>query len=899
MAGEDSGRGANVDAGADTAGRDGMPLVPLVAKSIPPSPSAAPRERIMRLLARGRAKRFTLVSAAEGYGKTTALADFCRALRDEGSLCAWFSADEDDREPARFWLNFRYALDAGIERYGGARLSCPGVPSGTAQAWKLANDLSLLAESAGGAVIIIDGFDCLSSSDALEEFSRFCRALSANVHLYFSSRTRIAKDGLPHARNAEVPLRIDAHALAFTRDEAASFFAERTGVELSCEVLDAVEEKTLGWPYGVEALAELVDGKGFDVARLERSFVGESTVNDFFQYEVFDNLSAHEQEFLVKCSQMGVLSPRCCGYALDEGGAEGLLRDLSRRNVFLEPDRAADERYVLHPLFASWLRQRARDLPAEEVRTINARASRWCETHACPTLAAKHRILSIDRSSLFNLAHAAFPQAQAEFFDQQTSFRDEVSPDGLSACFCLLAAWAYIYCADLGNAKAWLGRLEEHGDEMLAPAMRLSAETIKAKCCYLSGDFEEGERIARRIEPKLEGPQTVPLRIMLVHCYAEACDQRGERAQAAELHENAAVLAQSCSFDFMGAINQYEMAFSLVEEGRFHAALQMCRTIRRSFSADHPVMGAADSLSTYAGIALGELDGVDDALRRARRLVSKNSNPDMYLDWCTARAWAHFSLGRKSEADAVLLEAIDFVKYGPASLPRNAAVQPFQARSVMKAAAGEADAALRVWRDFDVLGAPLSTYSQLVREYVEASCLEEADADALSRVREAVAGCGFKALELRCALKEASELFTLGRKTQAVRLVHDQLLYAAEEGVVEPFLERAGELRALLSCYLTTARPDRMRMVFMRSLLSRSEFTGDENFAATLMEEARLTAREREILKLATSGLTRRDIASELCISETTVKTHLSHLYGKFGVTRFADLLARASELGL
>ena len=153
-------------------------------------------------------------------------------------------------------------------------------------------------------------------------------------------------------------------------------------------------------------------------------------------------------------------------------------------------------------------------------------------------------------------------------------------------------------------------------------------------------------------------------------------------------------------------------------------------------------------------------------------------------------------------------------------------------------------------------------------------------------------------LELRCALKEASELFAAGSKTQAVRLVHDQLLYAAEEGAIGPFLERAGELRALLSFYFTAAHPDRMRMLFMRGLLARSEFTGDENFAATLMEEARLTTREREILKLATSGLMRRDIASELCISETTVKTHLSHLYGKFGVARFADLLARASELG-
>ena len=677
-------------------------------------------------------------------------------------------------------------------------MSCPGEHAGeradTSRIWKLANDLSLLAEKAGGAVVIIDGFDCLLASDALEEFSGLCRALSANVHLYLSSRSRITKDSLLHAGNTEVPLRIDARALAFTHDETASFLAIRTGSELSGDFIQAVEEKTLGWPYGVEALVELIDDGELRSAHLERSLIEGATINDFFQYEVFGALSNREQGFLIRCSQMGILSPRCCGYALDEGDAGELLRELARRNVFVEPDRAADECYVLHPLFATWLQSLARDLPAEEVRTINARASRWCETHACPTLAAKHKILSIERSSLFNLARVAFPQAQADFFERQTAFRDEVPPSSLSACFCLLAAWAYIYCADLGNAKAWLAQLEEREEAMRAPAMRLSADTIKAKCCYLSGDFETGERIARTIEPRLEGLQTVPLRIMLVHCYAEACDQRGDRVQAAELHKNAAVLAQSCSFDFMGAINQYEMAFSLVEEGRFHAALQMCRTIRRFFSADHPVMGAVASLSTYAGVMLGELDGVEESLRHARRLVSKNNNPDMYLDWCTARAWAHFACGRKSEADSVLLEAIDFVKYGPASLPRNAAVQPFQARSVMKAASGEAESALRAWRDFDVLGVPLSTYSQVVRRYVETSCLEAADAEALRRVREDAAAHGFKMLELRCALKEASELFAAGSKTQAVRLVHDQLLYAAEEGAIGPFLARASEL---------------------------------------------------------------------------------------------------------
>lgn len=46
-----------------------------------------------------------------------------------------------------------------------------------------------------------------------------------------------------------------------------------------------------------------------------------------------------------------------------------------------------------------------------------------------------------------------------------------------------------------------------------------------------------------------------------------------------------------------------------------------------------------------------------------------------------------------------------------------------------------------------------------------------------------------------------------------------------------------------------------------------------------------LTDREAEVLRLASRGLTRRDIAGRLVISEHTVRHHLSHIYDKIGVT--------------
>ncbi len=51
-----------------------------------------------------------------------------------------------------------------------------------------------------------------------------------------------------------------------------------------------------------------------------------------------------------------------------------------------------------------------------------------------------------------------------------------------------------------------------------------------------------------------------------------------------------------------------------------------------------------------------------------------------------------------------------------------------------------------------------------------------------------------------------------------------------------------------------------------------------------------LTAREREVARLASAGLSNQAIASRLVVSVRTVETHLSHAYAKLGINRRADL---------
>lgn len=69
--------------------------------------------------------------------------------------------------------------------------------------------------------------------------------------------------------------------------------------------------------------------------------------------------------------------------------------------------------------------------------------------------------------------------------------------------------------------------------------------------------------------------------------------------------------------------------------------------------------------------------------------------------------------------------------------------------------------------------------------------------------------------------------------------------------------------------------------------------------AAMRVRRTELSARELEVLGLVAHGLSNRDIARRLILSEATVKTHLNHVFGKLGVDNRTAAVAAARGAGL
>src|ERR1700730_701874 len=67
----------------------------------------------------------------------------------------------------------------------------------------------------------------------------------------------------------------------------------------------------------------------------------------------------------------------------------------------------------------------------------------------------------------------------------------------------------------------------------------------------------------------------------------------------------------------------------------------------------------------------------------------------------------------------------------------------------------------------------------------------------------------------------------------------------------------------------------------------------------TKREELGITRRELEILELIGQGLSNREIAEKLYVSENTVKTHSSRVFDKLGARRRTQAVQFGKEFGL
>jgi LuxR family maltose regulon positive regulatory protein len=142
-------------------------------------------------------------------------------------------------------------------------------------------------------------------------------------------------------------------------------------------------------------------------------------------------------------------------------------------------------------------------------------------------------------------------------------------------------------------------------------------------------------------------------------------------------------------------------------------------------------------------------------------------------------------------------------------------------------------------------------------------------------------------------LMYAAAVNRLGETEAAHQALEQALDLAEAEGLRRAFVDEGVPVRALLQRHFE--RPT-AHAAFITDLLDHIE---SRRPAPDAELRSRLTERELVVLGYLPTEMTARHIAEALTVSETTVRTHLHHIYAKLDADGRRDAVRRARDLRL
>ncbi len=333
----------------------------LQTKLIPPKPLQPnlyrPRlsERILRCLHHN----VTLVQAATGYGKSTALV---QALADGKVPLFWYSAAETDADPMAFLLHVVHALRLQLPEIADSTLAfLRQGPAGGPASWRRATDMlinELADDLRTDSALVIDDFHLVADVPEIAHIvARLVDYLPPNIHVILSARQRPALLPLSRWKVKGRLLEIGVEDLAFTADEIETLFRALYKVQLAPADVERLARETEGWVIALQMIWKALESGS--VASLQDVWTAlPEALDPLFDYlakEVLNRTSPERQHFLLVTSVLHSMTPDVCDAMLGWRGSETILRGLCDDGLFVHQTGPQEYRY--QHLFRDFLQE--------------------------------------------------------------------------------------------------------------------------------------------------------------------------------------------------------------------------------------------------------------------------------------------------------------------------------------------------------------------------------------------------------------------------------------------------------------------------------------------------------------------------------------------------------------
>jgi LuxR family transcriptional regulator, maltose regulon positive regulatory protein len=847
-----------------------------------------------------------LVTAPQGFGKTTLLAQWRRRWLERGAFVAWATLDAQD-ERAQFIDLLGFALRQATGRDSFSLATMQGRLQENPEIEALTTLLADVAALATQTVIMLDDAHRMPQVALSELLTYLLNNAPPNLQFVIGTRRPLdlqLADLMARGQLATIgtrDLRLDP---AESREILSVRFGSRIGLDEAARLYDLTE----GWPLGLQLAAATIERSSDQHAAIGELSARRGDIERFFFESMMSRLTPAEAGFVVRISILELMNADLCGAVTGFPDAARMLESAVRGSpvVMLSEDR---EWVRLHAMARDFLLGQFDRLPVEERSACYERAAAWYAAHGQYQEAARHAWAAGNEP--LAIAHAS------------RCLRD-IGSEGR-----------------LGEARDWMRRMPPSAVERDV-GLQLTAAWIRAL-----GD----------------SPESVPAAVEHI-LHRPDCDE-GCRFEAALVSAAAAMFCDKPGMvvDALSGLEDLptwatpQQAVSLANSRALYA-LHCGDTGRARLLLDPHVQLRSHEPSMRLPLAFGEmavglshiLDGnpvraatlLQPALARAERDMGRRSVvASMFAGVLSA---ALYLRGDGDAALALLADRLDVIERAGMPDPIVLAYRVLAESAMRRGEHARALDALEALRELgvkrEIPRLVLAAHVGGVRLHVQQSCIETATeqlaaAVALRPVFEKPAYRPFLPyMDRRLAIATASVHLATGDPALAEAALlaaselpaslgrgPDTLVARALRALAQHQLGRPGAAE-LLSEALCLADLGGMRWIVeeahpgIASMLKRAASAagqrmtggpvdaGDSRGAPatvgdTMTSSGLLTPKEAHILSLLAAGMANKEIARAMDIGEQTVKWHLKNVFFKLNAASRRHAVDRARLLGL
>jgi LuxR family transcriptional regulator, maltose regulon positive regulatory protein len=860
-----------------------------------------------------------LVGAPAGYGKSTLMSRWHAALVERGVSCAWLSVDENDDDKVRFIRHLIAALhnaDAGIGQAAAAGLS-----------GDISGDIGPLLEALADALanvqrritLFLDDLHFVQEPEVLELVDWLVNYAPRTLQTIVGTRDtrRLRVSGLRVRRQL---FELDLRQLQFDLQEASHFYRIRLGQDLPERDLKRLLVKTEGWPAALELVALALAGLPDQSTFIEQFAGSNSSLVDYLGEVVLLRMDERTRAFVFRISMFDRI---CVPLALAIGAedAEEQLQALRMRNLFLIPLDQGATWVRFHHLVGEYFRGHYQRTSPQRAMECLIRGAHWLRTNDYIEEAVNCMIRAGDWEQATRWIAESLEELVFRRGYHQTILRwmnalpeawvDRYPIIRIQYAFALsFYARHQEYEGQIHCLQQQLLRLESqpHGDGRGMQELRCAVELLTAMSTGLRDEGKRGGVLAAAWLARWP-EESMRRKGVMGNVLAFGLKTSGEIGRGLEvIAETRRWLEQSEGYYALSWTAYLEAVLHL-KRGSYLEARLACNNglelVQRELQGHR---GQASMLhALLAGIAyeFNEIGLAVEYAEQAMRSVDECSHADAVIVAYLTQARLQRLRHDESSAMAILREGQDLGQ------------RRGQQRVTLTLAAEECAGLARAGRDDEArLVAARHGFNELPADSVVSDLVTDKALRAASRylAREssnsvikalggAIERCRQYGLSHR--LVELLLLRALAYKqqaewTSALTDLRNALVVAAPRQYVRVFLDEGPELALLLDRLESEGLRGSEAAPLARRL--RAAMRGSESrqgSPASMSMSEDLTRRELSIVRRLDSGLSNKEIAEAIFVTEGTLKWHLHNAYSKLNVKSRSAAVSRARTLGI